>query len=249
MRKAMIVLGLCALAGSAQADPINTSNAAVYAAFAQGATVQTFEGVGTPLSLTSYANTTNATLPVPAGALLQSQLGGLHFHSGGASFNNPAANPGTPAALLSLEGGLAGARSGTAVFGALQITSDPSDPTLLDLDAFVEIIFTGGNVNRVGFWLNPLLGDVLLTAFDATGAQLESVQGTAGNFVGITRLANDIRFVSIVALTNGVGFTGDDLTYGVASTQPPPPRPADAPATALLLLAGVAALGAVRRRC
>jgi hypothetical protein len=68
----------------------------------------------------------------------------------------------------------------------------------------------------VGVWLSPSLGDVTFSAFDSTGMQLETVTGTAGNFVGIDRAANEIRFVSIVS--QGTGFTLDDLTYGPAAS-------------------------------
>jgi hypothetical protein len=245
MRKTLGIVGLCLVSSTAAATTINTNDVNVYNAFAAGATLVNFTTVSglTPLPLTSYANTTDASIPVPPTALLSNQIAGLHFHSGGGSFNNPAATPGTPAALLALDGGIAGdARSSANVFGALQIQTSPNDPTVLDLNAFVEIIFTGGNVNRAGVWLNPSLGNVLLTVFDSSGSSLESIIGSAGNFVAVERAANDIRFLSLVSVSQS-GFTADDLTFGQASVT----NPTDAPSTWLLLLAAGAALTLSRR--
>jgi hypothetical protein len=200
---------LAAAAPAAHADFINTTDNTVYTTFASGATVQSFSSIATltPLALSSYANAFGGTT-VPSTAELGSQISGLHFHSGGASFNDPVGNPGTPAAFLQLTGGIAGdAHSASNVVGSIQINTDT-----LDLGQFVEVIFTGGLQNRVGVWLNPALGDVTFSAFDSSGNQLETGTGTAGSFVGIKRTSNDIKFASIVGGTKG--FTIDDLTYG-----------------------------------
>jgi hypothetical protein len=89
--------------------------------------------------------------------------------------------------------------------------------------AFMEVLFDT-KVNRVGFWLNPSLGNVLILAFDAfAGNQLESLANApAGSFVGFERPANDIGAISIIPV--GAGFTMDDLSYGTAgSTTVPEP--------------------------
>lgn len=237
MRKALGVVSLCLLSSTTSAAPINTNDVNVYNAFAAGATLVDFNNVAglAPLPLDSYVNAANSTTAVPASAQLSGQIAGVHFHSGGASFNNPAGTPGTPVALLQLGGAIAGdARSATNVIGSLEINTET-----LDIDNFLEIIFLGGDVNRAGVWLNPSLGNVLITAFDNAGQSLESVVGTAGNFAGLLRATNDIRFISIVTLTTGTGFTADDLTYGrVGGTT----TPVDAPPTLLLLVAALAAL-------
>lgn len=236
MKKALRVVGLCLLSSTAAAAPINTNDVNVYNAFAAGATLVDFSNVAglTPFPLDSYVNAANSTTTVPASAQLSGQVPGVFFHSGGASFNNPVGNPGTPVALLQLGGAIAGdARSATNVIGSLEINTQT-----LDIDNFVEIIFLGGDVNRAGVWLNPSLGDVLISAFDNTGQSLESVAGTAGNFAGFLRATNDIRFISIVTLTTGTGFTADDLTYGRVGTT----TPVDAPPILLLLVAALAAL-------
>jgi hypothetical protein len=227
-------------APAAFADFIDTSDAGVYSTFATGATVQNFDSVAglTPLGISSYANTT-----VPATAQLGGQIAGLHFHSGGASFNDPVGNPGTPAALLSLLSPIDGdARSGSGVVGSLEINTDQ-----LNVSQFIEIVFTNSLQSRVGVWLNPSLGNVLVTAFDSTGTSLESGTGTAGNFVGFQRAAADIKFISIINVGNG--FTIDDLTYAGTTTTPPPTNVIPEPATLALVGAGLLPLaGAIRRR-
>jgi hypothetical protein len=238
---ALIGFVLAATASSAHAASINTNDPGVYAAFAAGATVQTFESVAglTPLGLASYTNALNSSTAVPSGSQLGGQIPGLHFHSGGASFNNPVGNPGTPTALLALQGGIAGdARSASNVVGPLEINT-----ANLDLDQFIEIIFTGGLQDRVGVWLNPSLGPVTFSAFDSMGIQLEFVTGTAGNFVGIDRLANEIKFVSIV--DGAGGFTIDDLTYGQTGATSAVAEPGS---VALLLTGLLAAVGLRSRR-
>jgi hypothetical protein len=230
----------------AVAQFFNTNDPGIYATFATGATVQTFEAVPTltPLALTSYTNAyavPGSTTTVPASGQLGGQIGGLHFHSGGGSFNDPVGTPGTPTALLSLQGGIAGdAHSPTNVVGALDINTD-----VLKLDAFVEVIFTTVLQNRVGFWLNPALGAVTFTAFDSTGTSLLSGTGNAGNFVGIARPTDEIKFVSIVSQNTGVGFTIDDLTYGTAGTTTQVPEPSS---LALLGVGTLSFLGCAWRR-
>ena len=179
-------------------------------------------------------NALNSSTAVPLSAQLGGQIAGLHFHSGGAAFSNPSANPGTPTAFLQLQGLIAGnAHSGSNVVGSLEINTQQ-----LDLDNFVEVIFTTTLQNRAGVWLNPALGSALFTAFDATGASLESVTGSAGNFVAVTRATNDIKFVSIVGGLSG--FTIDDLTYGLVDS-----APREVPEPGLALLLGLA-VGLVR---
>ena len=234
-RLAMGAMALGCTMGSSAAT-INTNDATVYSTFATGATLQNFESTTvTPLALSSYGNALNSSTTVPGTAQLSLNVPGLLFHSGGGSFNNPTGNPGTPTALLTLEGGIAGdARSASNVVGSLEINSD-----LLDLDNFVEIVFIGALQSRVGVWLNPSLGNVTFTAFDSMGTALENVAGNAGNFIGVDRAAADIRFVSIVG--NSRGFTFDDLTYAGKTTITAP-----APGVGLLAL-GVFALFAMRR--
>jgi len=244
-----LVAVIIAFAGSdAFAVTINTNNVASadYIAFNSGATVQNFESVSglTPLNITAYTNGT----PVPAGAQMHGQIPSLFFHSGGANPNNTAANPGTPVALLSLGGGIAGnAHSGTNVVAPLQIMTDPTSPAVLGLAAgnFLEIIFSSP-VNRAGVWLNPALGNVTFTALDASlsGITGGSTTGNAGNFVGASFPTNSIKIISIIA-NQASGFTIDDLTFGTAGGTP---TAVPEPSTLLLLGPIVLAFVLLQRR-
>jgi PEP-CTERM motif len=245
LKRGVMIVGLLLTASAvAVAAPINTNDINVYKVFATGATVQNFENIGgtTPLDLSSYANTTNSSTAVPAAAQLSLDINGLLFHSGGGSFNDPTGNPGTPTALLSLSGGLAGdAHSTTNVVGPEQVKSDPADPDVLDLDGFIEIVFINSLQSRAGVWLNPSLGNVLFTAFDSTGAQLEQFTGTAGNFVGVDRPTADVKFLSIISLSAS-GFTVDDLTYAGSNASSEVPEPGTIATVALGLV------GLIRQR-
>jgi len=246
MTGAALVLGLAS--ATAYATTINTNNVSDpnYIAFNTGATVQNFENVAgkTPLSITAYTNGT----PVPATAQMHGEVPGVFFHSGGANPNNTAANPGTPVALLTLAGGIAGnAHSATNVVAPLQINEE-----LLGLGAgnFLEIVFSTP-VNRAGVWLNPALGNVTFNALDASLQAIAggSVTGSAGNFVGASFATDTIKIVSIIASQNN-GFTIDDLTYGKATTNGTgtPTSPIPEPGTLWLLGPMVLALILVQRR-
>src|SRR5438105_13826406 len=163
-RVALAVAAVALAASNSFGTPINTSDttSAAYIAFTTGAAVQNFEGVSglTPFAITAYTD----GAPVPATAQMHGQIPGLFFHSGGANPNNTAANPGTPVALLSLGGGIAGnAHSPTNVVAPLKINTETLG---LGFD-FLEIIFSTP-VNRVGVWLNPARGNAGLNAQDAS---------------------------------------------------------------------------------
>lgn len=245
---ALVAIIFALPSSQALAVTINTNNvtSADYIAFTTGATVQNFESVSglTPLSITAYTNGT----PVPSSAQMHGQIPNLFFHSGGANPNNTAANPGTPVALLTLAGGIAGnAHSGTNVVAPLQIMTDPTSPAVLGLAAgnFLEIIFSSP-VNRAGVWLNPALGNVTFNALDASlsGITGGSTTGNAGNFVGVSLPTDSIKVVSIIA-TQASGFTIDDLTYGTAGA---PPTAIPEPSTLLLLGPIVMVLALIQRR-
>jgi hypothetical protein len=236
MRKAIIkglalgFVGFAVTASSSFGTPINTNDptSAAYLAFVAGATVQNFEGVSgvTALAITTYTD----GLAVPASAQMGGQIPGLHFHSGGGSAKDPVGTPGTPVALLSLGGGIAGnAHSPTNVVAPLEINTQTLG---LGFD-FLEIVFLTP-VNRVGVWLNPARGNAGLNAQDVNLSTIESVAGTAGNFVGVSLPTASIKNVSIVA-AQATGFTIDDLTYGANGTTSTIPEP-----STLLLFAPLA---------
>src|SRR4030095_211188 len=114
--------------------------------------------------------------------------------------------------LYSLNGAIAGdAKSPPTVLGPV----DFDFTTKFNSGALIEIFFPT-KVSKVGFWLNPALGNVLLIAADTTFAfsaknetTLEMLpNATAGNFVGIERATADIGGFKIIALGQ-TGFTID----------------------------------------
>jgi hypothetical protein len=219
-------------AGTARADVINTNNAALISAFQAGATVVTFESVTgvTPTTITSYTSGN----PVPPAAFVFDQISGVQFSVGGA--------PGTNSpALFSLSGGIAGdATSPSTVLGPV----DFDFTTKFNNQALIEIFFPT-KVSKVGFFLNPSLGNATIIAADTnfafsklTETTLETgTNVTAGNFVGIQRPTADIGGFKILAVgTNG--FTIDNFTFGGGTTTTPPSTVPE-PATALLMFVGL----------
>lgn len=212
MIKTWSVVFLIATSGRVlNAAVVDTNNAAAVSAFQTGATVVNFESIAgrTPQTITSYT----AGDPVSPSAFIFDQIPGVQFSVGGA--------PGTNApALYELSGGIAGdAQSGTTVLGPV----DFDFTTKFNSNALIEIFFPT-KVARVGFWLNPSLGNVLLIAADTNFAfsglpetTLETGNVTAGNFVGIERATADIGGFKILAL-DSTGFTIDDFTFGGGAT-------------------------------
>src|SRR5688572_1001016 len=214
------------------ADSINTTNAAAIAAFQAGANVNNFESIAgrTPQTITSYTPG-NA---VSSSAFVFNQIAGVQFSVGGMVGTNAPA-------LYSLSGAIAGnAQSPSTVLGPV----DFDFTTKFDSGAMIEMFFPA-KVSKVGFWLNPALGNVLLIAADTnfafsglTETTLETSNGTAGNFVGIERPTAEIGGFKVIGLGT-TGFTIDDLTVGGATAPPPVPEPD----TLALLFCGLLALG------
>ena len=222
---------------AAAAVGIDTTDPGAIAAFQSGLTVQTFESlVGrTPQAITTYTQ----GAPVDANAFVFNEVPGVQFSVGGAVGTN------MPALYQLGDALAANAHSGTTVLGPV----DFDFTTKFGPGAFIEVFFPV-KVSSVGFWLNPALGDVSLIAADTNFAfsglpetTLETFAGTAGRFAGISRPTADIGGFKIIGV-GATGFTIDDFSYGVVGTVTQVPEPAEW----ALLLGGVAAMAAWRRR-
>jgi PEP-CTERM motif len=222
--------------GGMHAAVINTNDPATVAAFQAGATVVNFDSISgrTPQTITSY--TTGS--PVAATSFIFDQIPGVQFSVGGAVGTNEPA-------LYSLSGGIAGdAKSPTTVLGPV----DFDFTTKFGPGAMIEIFFPT-KVSKVGFWLNPSLGNVELIAADTnfafsheTETTLEMAASvTAGNFVGISRPTADIGGFKIIGL-GATGFTVDDFTFAAGATTSVPE-----PGSLMMFGAGAIALLTSRR--
>lgn len=227
--KRIVALACVASACSlSHAVVVDTNDAGAIAAFQSGITVVDFESVPTrtPQAITSYTQ----GVAVDAGSFVFDQIAGVQFSVGGMVGTNMPA-------LFELGGSIAAdARSGDTVLGPV----DFDFTTKFGPGAFIEVFFPV-KVSKVGFWLNPSLGGVVLIAADTNFAfsglpetTLETGNVSAGNFVGIERASADIGGFKIIG--GAAAFTVDDFSFGAAA-------PIPEPATWGLLLAGLAALG------
>ena len=223
---------------AAAAAGIDSTDPGLIAAFQSGLTVQTFESLAgrTPQAITAYTQ----GVAVSPTAFVFNQVPGVQFSVGGAVGTNMPA-------LYQLGGTLAAhAHSGSTVLGPV----DFDFTTKFGAGAFIEVFFPV-KVSSVGFWLNPALGNATLIAGDTNFAfsglvetTLETFAGTAGRFAGISRPTADIGGFKIIG-TGATGFTVDDFSYGAAGgVTTPIPEPSEW----ALLLGGIAAMTAWRRR-
>jgi len=194
--------------------PVNTNDPAVVAAFQNGAIVIDFDSLAgiTPFSLNAFTDDT----AVPNNALLLQQLqtpGGIGITSGG----------GIGGAVLNLQSPIdTAAVSGAGVLGSAFNPNGVNGPqaTCLANGCFLELFFEQG-VNRIGFWSNVDV-TILASSADVSGVvaqnsvNLETVNGSGLNFVGVERASDEINFVQIFA--GGSAFVIDDLTYGRSTT-------------------------------
>ena len=209
-----------------------TSDSSEIAQFQTGATVENFDDLSA-LTITSYDD--GQTVPT-ANQFSSRSLGAFtspFFNSGGASFNDPVGNPGTPIGIFDPDGAIAGeVKSPNNVAGPLMVGSDEAFN-----NGFMEVIFPA-DVIRVGFWITHG-SDVQLILKDSNNTNLMtgdfSVTGNAGQFIGIQRDTADVRGVTILL----DAFTIDDFTY---SSMPIPE-----PSSSLLIAMGLTALVGWRR--
>ena len=207
-----------------------TSNPSEVAQFQTGATVEGFDDLPA-LTITSYDD--GQTVPA-ANQFSSRDLAAFtspFFNSGGASFNDPVGNPGTPIGIFDPDGAIAGeVQSPDNVAGPLNTGTDEAFN-----NGFMEVIFPA-DVMRVGLWITHG-SNIQLILKDSNNTNLAtgdfSVTGNGGQFIGIQRDTADVRGVTILF----DAFAIDDFTY--AST------PIPEPSSLLLIAMGLAAL--VRR--
>jgi len=209
-----------------------TTDAGAVAQFQAGATVESFDDLSA-LTITSY----DGGQAVPAANQFSSRnlvtFTSPFFNSGGASFDDPVGNPGTPIGIFDPDDAIAGdVKSPNNVAGPLATGSDEAFT-----NGFMEVIFPA-DVISVGFWITHGT-NVQLFLKDSNNTNLTTgdvmVAGNAGQFIGIQRDTADIRGVTI-----GFGtFTLDDFTY--SSTVIPEPS------SSLLIALGLTGLVGWRR--
>ena len=232
--RGVVLVGLVAMLPTASSGLILvTSNPAEAAAFQAGATVENWDDLSA-LTITSYDD--GQTVPA-ANQFSSRDLAAFtspFFNSGGASFNDPVGNPGTPIGIFDPDGTIAGeVVSPNNVAGPLMVGSDQAFT-----NGFMEVIFPA-DVIRVGFWITHGT-NIQLILKDSNNTNLATgdfnVTGNGGQFIGIQRDTADVRGVTI-----GFGtFTLDDFTY--SST------PIPEPSSLVLIAMGLTALGLRLRR-
>jgi hypothetical protein len=209
-----------------------TTDPTAAAAFQAGAIVEGFDDLPA-LTITTYDD--GQTVP-PANQFSSRDLASFtapFYNSGGASFNDPVGNPGTPIGIFDPDGAIAGeVRSPDHVAGPLNTGTDEAFN-----NGFLEVIFPVDMI-RVGVWITHGT-NIQLILKDANNQNLAtgdfSVTGSTGQFIGIQRDTADVRGVTILF----DAFTIDDFTY--STTVIPEP------ASGLLVAMGVMGLAAARR--
>jgi len=216
---------------------VTTTDSGVVASFQAGATIENFDDLAA-LTITSYSSGQT----VPAANQFSSRnlitFTSPFYNSGGASFNDPVGNPGTPIGIFAPSGGIAGnVKSGTNVAGPLATGSDEAFN-----NGFMEVIFPT-DIQLVGFWITHATTPITMILKDSTNTNLSTgdfqVTGSEGQFIGIIRDSADIRGITI-GFTEA--FTIDAFTFSGARTTVP-----DTGATFGLLFASLIGLTAVRR--
>jgi hypothetical protein len=191
-----------------------TTDPSVAAAFQAWATVENFDDLSA-LAITSYA----AGQSVPAGNQFSSRdlaaFTAPFFNSGGASFNDPVGNPGTPIGIFDPGGAIStDTASANNAAGPLVVGSDEAFN-----NGFLEVIFPT-DMQRVGLWVTH--GTFTMFLKDATNTNLATgdvmVTGSQGEFIGITRDTADIRGVTMGFPES---FTFDDFTYATSAIPEP----------------------------
>lgn len=230
---------------SSQAVPLVTTNDATITAFQTGANVYDLEGLPA-VGIEALDATLDGLIPLAGAAIYK--IGGGHFHSGGASFNDLAGKPGAPSVVGELDPGIraGNVRSGSHVLLPTHAI-DAEDPLNASICAdgacFFEIEFVNP-IAKFGGWIGGGNATVFvkhrIKLADGTDdtTQLEFFNVTAGEFFGVTSALTNIDSITIFA-NGSPTFLLDDITIGGSSggggTVP-------IPGSALLLIAGLTLL-------
>jgi hypothetical protein len=191
-----------------------TTDPTAAAAFQAGATIESFDDLA-GLTITTYDD--GQTVPT-ANQFSSRDLASFtspFYNSGGASFNDPVGNPGTPIGIFDPDGAIAGeVRSPANVAGPLNTGTDEAFN-----NGFMEVIFPV-DVLRVGLWITHGT-NIQLILKDANNQNLAtgdfSVTGSTGQFIGIQRDTADVRGVTILF----DAFAIDDFTYSTTAIPEP----------------------------
>ena len=216
---------------------VTTTDPGVVASFQAGATIENFDDLAA-LTITSYSSGQTVPTANQFSSRNLSNFTSPFYNSGGASFNDPVNNPGTPIGIFAPSEGIAGnVKSGTHVAGPLATGSDEAFN-----NGFMEVIFPA-DVQLVGFWITHASAPIMMILKDSDNNNLLTgdfqVPGSEGQFIGIQRDSADVRGITI-GFTES--FTIDDFTFSAATTTVP-----DTGATFYLLFVSLIGLIAVRR--
>lgn len=230
---AVAIALLLPLRAAAVSTVNEASLADVLSLFGAGAVVQDFEGlagVATSVLQTDVPIAAAHQLSKPGSGLPEVQsVTGLHFHSGAGTFGG---DPGTPVAVLALEGALAGtASSGANVAAPLQVGTDLS---CLAAGCFLEVFFDDPVID-VALWSSSPVS-IYGQTYGGDVLDLATATGDGGAFVGLRRDVPEIERLVVIAI-GPQGFVIDDLVYAVPE-----------PSTLGLVTLGCLALAARRER-
>jgi hypothetical protein len=237
IRTGILIVFAAFLPHDSNALVVKTTDPGVVASFQAGATIENFDDLPA-LTITSYSS--GQTVPTANQFSSRNLLSftSPFYNSGGASFNDPVGNPGTPIGIFAPSGGIAGdVKSGTHVAGPLATGSDEAFN-----NGFMEVIFPT-DIQLVGFSITHASSPITMFLKDSSNMNLSTgdfqVTGSEGEFIGIQRDSADIRGITI-GFTES--FTIDDFTFSAATTTVP-----DTGATFYLLFVSLIGLTAVRR--
>jgi hypothetical protein len=249
IRTGILIVFAAFLLHDSNALVVKTTDPGVVASFQAGATIENFDDLAA-LTITSYSS--GQTVPTANQFSSRNLLSftSPFYNSGGASFNDPVGNPGTPIGIFAPSGGIAGdVKSGTHVAGPLATGSDEAFN-----NGFMEVIFPTA-IQLVGFWITHASTPITLILKDSTNMNLATgdfeVTGSGGEFIGIRRDSPDVGGITI-GFTES--FTIDDFTFsGAPSSVPEGSATGGLLALGLLGLIGYAAgksgAGKATKRC